>query len=90
MAWKLQSPKVQAVYVAPGNGGTAMDAVAKRQQLDARQLLAWNAGNRIDGGEPRTAFGRWHRGHLRAHGLRVLADEGRCSVIELKAFRRPS
>ena len=26
LAWKLsQSPKVQAVYVAPGNGGTARD-----------------------------------------------------------------
>ena len=26
LAWKLaQSPKVQAVYVAPGNGGTALD-----------------------------------------------------------------
>ena len=27
LAWKLaQSPKLQAVYVAPGNGGTAMDS----------------------------------------------------------------
>ena len=27
LAWKLaQSPKVQAVYVAPGNGGTALDS----------------------------------------------------------------
>lgn len=26
MAWKLaQSPRVQVVYVAPGNGGTALD-----------------------------------------------------------------
>jgi hypothetical protein len=26
LAWKLaQSPKVQMVYVAPGNGGTALD-----------------------------------------------------------------
>ena len=26
LAWKLaQSPKVQVVYVAPGNGGTALD-----------------------------------------------------------------
>ena len=26
LAWKLaQSPKVQLVYVAPGNGGTALD-----------------------------------------------------------------
>src|SRR5437868_10494667 len=27
LAWKLaQSPKLQAVYVAPGNGGTALDS----------------------------------------------------------------
>ena len=27
LAWKItQSPKVQMVYVAPGNGGTAADA----------------------------------------------------------------
>ena len=34
LAWKLaQSPKVQAVYVAPGNGGTALDAHLENIQI---------------------------------------------------------
>jgi phosphoribosylamine--glycine ligase len=40
LAWKLaQSPKVQAVYVAPGNGGTARDANLTNVALtDATEL----------------------------------------------------
>lgn len=41
MAWKLlQSPKVQAVYVAPGNGGTALDPSLHNVNLTDFQALA--------------------------------------------------
>ena len=42
LAWKLaQSPKVQAVYVAPGNGGTALDKRLKNINItDIHDLRA--------------------------------------------------
>ena len=43
LAWKLaQSPKVQAVYVAPGNGGTALDPRLENVPItDVRELRQW-------------------------------------------------
>lgn len=41
LAWKLaQSPRVQTVYVAPGNGGTAQDARLKNIELSSLDDLA--------------------------------------------------
>ena len=41
LAWKLlQSPKVQVVFVAPGNGGTALDARLHNVALTDHQALA--------------------------------------------------
>jgi phosphoribosylamine--glycine ligase len=41
LAWKLaQSPRVQQVYVAPGNGGTARDARLKNVAITDPQALA--------------------------------------------------
>ncbi|MEK8050805.1 phosphoribosylamine--glycine ligase [Ideonella sp. DXS22W] len=41
LAWKLaQSPRVQQVYVAPGNGGTARDARLKNLAITDPQALA--------------------------------------------------
>lgn len=41
MAWKLaQSPKVQVVYVAPGNGGTALDKRLQNVPLTDPETLA--------------------------------------------------
>ncbi|KJK23108.1 phosphoribosylamine--glycine ligase [Burkholderiaceae bacterium 16] len=41
MAWKLaQSPKVQVVYVAPGNGGTALDKRLQNVPLTDPEVLA--------------------------------------------------
>ncbi|MEX3582285.1 MAG: phosphoribosylamine--glycine ligase [Burkholderia sp.] len=41
LAWKLaQSPRVQTVYVAPGNGGTAQDARLKNIELSSLNDLA--------------------------------------------------
>lgn len=49
LAWKLaQSPKVQKVYVAPGNGGTAIDPRMENVNItDASELLAWVATKNI-------------------------------------------
>ncbi|CAG9171583.1 phosphoribosylamine--glycine ligase [Cupriavidus pinatubonensis] len=41
LAWKLaQSPKVQVVYVAPGNGGTALDKRLQNVPLTDPEVLA--------------------------------------------------
>ena len=41
LAWKLaQGERVQAVYVAPGNGGTAVDARLKNVPLTDPEQLA--------------------------------------------------
>jgi len=41
MAWKLaQSPRVQRVYVAPGNGGTARDRGLKNVPYESHEALA--------------------------------------------------
>jgi len=41
LAWKLaQSPKIQVVYVAPGNGGTALDKRLQNVPLTDPQVLA--------------------------------------------------
>ena len=49
LAWKLaQSPKVQKVYVAPGNGGTARDANLENIDItDVQALRAWASKEKI-------------------------------------------
>ena len=48
-AWKLaQSPKVQMVYVAPGNGGTALDVRLQNINItDVVELRQWAQDNKI-------------------------------------------
>ena len=43
LAWKLaQSPKVQTVFVVPGNGGTALDKrLHNLPMTDITELCAW-------------------------------------------------
>ena len=50
LAWKLaQSPKVQMVYVAPGNGGTATDKRLKNLPItDIVQLRQWAQDHKIE------------------------------------------
>ena len=50
LAWKLaQSPKVQVVYVAPGNGGTALDKRLKNfPSSDMRVLAAFAEREKIE------------------------------------------
>ena len=49
LAWKLaQSSKVQKVYVAPGNGGTAMDERLENLPItDIHELRAWAQDKKI-------------------------------------------
>ena len=75
LAWKLaQSPKVQAVYVAPGNGGTALDSRLENVPItDLRQLRDWALKQKIAltvvGPEAPLAAGVVD--DFRAHGLRI-------------------
>ena len=43
LAWKLaQSPKVQTIYVAPGNAGTALEGRLENVNItDVHELRAW-------------------------------------------------
>ncbi len=49
LAWKLaQSPKVQMVYVAPGNGGTALDGRLENLNItDVAELRGWALAQKI-------------------------------------------
>ncbi len=93
LAWKLaQSPKVQAVYVAPGNGGTAMDKRLQNINItDIVKLRAWAATEKIAltvvGPEQPLAAGIVDE--FRAHGLRVFGPTKAAAQLESsKAFSK--
>jgi phosphoribosylamine--glycine ligase len=93
MAWKLaQSPKVQMVYVAPGNGGTARNAHLENIPLtDVKELRAWALSNKIGltvvGPEAPLAAGVVDE--FRAHGLRVFGPTRAAAQLESsKAFSK--
>ncbi len=93
LAWKLaQSPKVQAVYVAPGNGGTARDARLENIDItDVKALRAWAATEKIAltvvGPEQPLAAGIVDE--FRAHGLRVFGPTRAAAQLESsKAFSK--
>jgi phosphoribosylamine---glycine ligase len=93
LAWKLaQSPKVQAVYVAPGNGGTALDSRLENVPIaDLRQLRDWALKERIAltvvGPEAPLAAGVVD--DFRAHGLRVFGPTQAAAQLESsKAFSK--
>jgi len=93
LAWKLaQSPKVQAVYVAPGNGGTAMDARLQNVNItDVNELLAWAATEKIAltvvGPEQPLAAGMVDA--FRAQGMRVFGPTKAAAQLESsKAFSK--
>lgn len=93
MAWKLaQSPKIQQVYVAPGNGGTARDpnlinvpitdGVALRQWAIEHQI-----GLTLVGPEAPLAAGMVD--DFRAHGLRIFGPTQAAAQLESsKAFSK--
>jgi len=93
LAWKLaQSPKVQAVYVAPGNGGTALDGRLENVNItDIHELRAWAATEKIAltvvGPEQPLAAGIVDE--FRAHGLRVFGPTQAAAQLESsKAFSK--
>jgi phosphoribosylamine--glycine ligase len=93
LAWKLaQSPKVQAVYVAPGNGGTALDARLENVPIaDIVPLRDWALKNKIAltvvGPEAPLAAGVVDE--FRAHGLRVFGPTQAAAQLESsKAFSK--
>jgi phosphoribosylamine---glycine ligase len=93
LAWKLaQSPKVQAVYVAPGNGGTARDLRLENVPItDVAALRDWAQQNKIAltvvGPEAPLAAGVVD--DFRAHGLRVFGPTKAAAQLESsKAFSK--
>ena len=93
LAWKLaQSPKVQAVYVAPGNGGTALDSRLENIAItDVKALREWAAAEKIAltvvGPEQPLAAGIVDE--FRAHGLRVFGPTQAAAQLESsKAFSK--
>ena len=93
LAWKLaQSAKVQAVYVAPGNGGTALDRRLENVPVtDIPALRAWAKKMKIAltvvGPEGPLAAGVVDE--FRAHGLRVFGPTQAAAQLESsKAFSK--
>ena len=93
LAWKLaQSPRVQMVYVAPGNGGTAQDIRLKNVNVSGVvELRTWALANKIEltvvGPEAPLAAGVVDE--FRAHGLRVFGPTKAAAQLESsKAFSK--
>ena len=93
LAWKLaQSPKVQCVYVAPGNGGTALDNRLINLNLHSPgELSAWAATEKIAltvvGPEAPLAAGVVDE--FRAKGLRIFGPTTKAAQLESsKAFSK--
>ena len=93
LAWKLaQSPKVQTVFVAPGNGGTASDKRLQNLPItDIAELCAWalheNIGLTVVGPELPLAAGVVDT--FRAAGLRIFGPTQAAAQLESsKAFSK--
>ena len=93
LAWKLaQSPLVQTVYVAPGNGGTATDKRLENIAItDVVALREWAQDHQIDitvvGPEGLLAAGVVDQ--FRAHGLRIFGPTQAAAQLESsKAFSK--
>ena len=93
LAWKLaQSPKIQRVYVAPGNGGTATDPHLENIAItDVVGLRVWAQENKITltvvGPEVPLAAGVVDE--FRAHGLRIFGPTKAAAQLESsKAFSK--
>ncbi len=93
LAWKLaQSPKIRVVYVAPGNGGTAVDARLENIDItDVQALRAWALTEKIAltvvGPEQPLAAGIVDE--FRAHDLRVFGPTKAAAQLESsKAFSK--
>jgi len=93
LAWKLaQSPRVQMVYVAPGNGGTATDPRLRNLPItDVVELRIWAQNNHVGltvvGPEAPLAAGVVDE--FRAHGMRIFGPTKAAAQLESsKAFSK--
>ncbi|WP_272971992.1 phosphoribosylamine--glycine ligase [Comamonas terrigena] len=93
LAWKLaQSPKASKVYVAPGNGGTALSNKFENVPItDVEQLRTWAIDNKIAltvvGPEAPLAAGVVDE--FRAHGMKVFGPTKAAAQLESsKAFSK--
>ncbi|MBV8620037.1 MAG: phosphoribosylamine--glycine ligase [Curvibacter sp.] len=93
LAWKLhQSPKVNQVFVAPGNGGTALDPRLHNVPIsDVKALREWAQAEKIGltvvGPEAPLAAGVVDE--FRAHGLRIFGPTRAAAQLESsKAFSK--
>lgn len=93
LAWKLaQSPKTHKIYVAPGNGGTALDPQFENVDItDIQQLREWALAHKIAltvvGPEGPLAAGVVDE--FRKHGLRVFGPTQAAAQLESsKAFSK--
>lgn len=93
LAWKLKaSPRVEQVFVAPGNGGTALDAgLTNLAVTDVVALREWAQANDIAltvvGPEAPLAAGVVDE--FRAHGLRIFGPTQAAAQLESsKAFSK--
>jgi len=93
LAWKLaQSPKVQRIYVAPGNGGTALDSRLVNVAItDPKALADFAAGEKVNltvvGPEQPLAAGVVDE--FRSRGLRIFGPTKAAAQLESsKAFAK--
>lgn len=93
LAWKLaQSAKVKNIFVAPGNGGTALDSRFKNIPItEATELRVWAEANKITvtvvGPEAPLAAGVVDE--FRKHGLRIFGPTQAAAQLESsKAFSK--
>ena len=93
LAWKLaQSAKVKNIYVAPGNGGTALDSRFKNIPItEPTELRVWAEANKISvtvvGLESPLAAGVVDE--FRKHGLRIFGPTQAAAQLESsKAFSK--
>lgn len=93
LAWKLaQSAKVKNIYVAPGNGGTALDSRFKNIPItEPTELRVWAEANKISvtvvGPESPLAAGVVDE--FRKHGLRIFGPTQAAAQLESsKAFSK--
>ena len=93
LAWKLsQSERIQKVYVAPGNGGTARDPnLVDVPMTDVKALREWAQQEKIEltvvGPEAPLAAGVVDE--FRAHGMRIFGPTKAAAQLESsKAFSK--
>ncbi|MEY3888741.1 MAG: Phosphoribosylamine--glycine ligase, partial [Pseudomonadota bacterium] len=93
LAWKLaQSERIQKVYVAPGNGGTARDPnLVDVSITDVKALREWAQHEKIEltvvGPEAPLAAGVVDE--FRAHGMRIFGPTQAAAQLESsKAFSK--